>query len=311
AGRWTRKCRAPGGAHSPRPDQAGRRDALGPLRDLVPGVVRSGRSGGPAHALLGPLCPPRRPRETDAGQPARPRPRGVLDGQPRSARVRVQAARGSQVPQRRSLHRRRREVQLPSGQGLEGPPRQGPGRGGRAPPPTGWSSGSHGPRGGKALHDKARDVVVASPSRVRFVLHEPWPDFMTYYGSIVSGAGWVGTKKYVERVGDDGFKRAPVGLGPYKFVSHTPGVELVMEANEGYWRKVPSVKRLVFKSVPESTTRLAMLKRGEVDIAYLLDVPQAQEVKRDPNLRLAFSGGIAIWYLDFLEQWDPKSPWND
>jgi len=169
----------------------------------------------------------------------------------------------------------------------------------------------HRAKGSKVLHDKVKDVVVASPSRVRFVLHEPWPDFMMYYGSIVSGAGWVVPKKYVERVGDDGFKRAPVGLGPYKFVSHTPGVELVMEANEGYWRKVPSVKRLVFKSVPESTTRLAMLKRGEVDIAYLLDVPQAQEVKRDPNLRLAFSGGIAIWYLDFLEQWDPRSPWND
>ncbi len=43
-------------------------------------------------------------------------------------------------------------------------------------------------------------------------------------------------------------------------------MELVLEAFEGYWRKVPSVKRLVFKSVPESTTRLAMLKRGEVDI---------------------------------------------
>jgi len=169
----------------------------------------------------------------------------------------------------------------------------------------------HRAKGSKVLHDKVKDVVVASPSRVRFVLHEPWPDFMMYYGSIVSGAGWVVPKKYVERVGDDGFKRAPVGLGPYKFVSHTPGVELVMEANEGYWRKVPSVKRLVFKSVPESTTRLAMLKRGEVDIAYLLGVPQAQEVKRDPNLRLAFSGGIAIWYLDFLEQWDPRSPWND
>jgi peptide/nickel transport system substrate-binding protein len=54
-----------------------------------------------------------------------------------------------------------------------------------------------------------------------------------------------------------------------------------------------------------------MLKRGEVDIAYLLDVPQAQEVKRDPNLRLAFSGGIAVFFLDFLDQWDPKSPWHD
>jgi peptide/nickel transport system substrate-binding protein len=166
-------------------------------------------------------------------------------------------------------------------------------------------------KGSKTLHDKVREVVVVSPSRVRFQLHEPWPDFMTFYGSIVSGAGWIVPKKYVERVGDDGFKKNPVGLGPYKFVSHTPGVELVMEAFEGYWRKMPSVKRLVFKSVPESTTRMAMLKRGEVDIAYLLDVPQAEEVKRDPTLKLAFSGGIAIFFLDFLEQWDPKSPWHD
>ena len=74
-------------------------------------------------------------------------------------------------------------------------------------------------------------------------------------------------------------KKHPIGLGPYKFVSHTPGVELVMEAFEGYRRKMPSVKRPVFKVVPEATTRMAMLKRGEVDIAYLLDVPQAQEVK--------------------------------
>ena len=166
-------------------------------------------------------------------------------------------------------------------------------------------------KGSKVLRDKVREVVAVSPSRVRFVLHEPWPDFMTFYGTMVSGAGWVVPKKYVERVGDDGFKKAPVGLGPYKFVSHTPGVELVMEANEDYWRKVPSVKRLVYKSVLESTTRMAMLKRGEVDIAYLLDAPQAQEVKRDPNLKLAFSGGIGIFYLDFLDQWDPKSPWHD
>ena len=169
----------------------------------------------------------------------------------------------------------------------------------------------HRAKGSKTLHEKVKEVTVLGPARVRFQLHDAWPDFMTYYGSIVSGAGWVVPKKYVERVGDDGFKRAPVGLGPYKFVSHTPGVELVMDAYEGYWRKMPSVKRLVFKSVPESTTRMAMLKRGEVDVAYLLDVPQAQEVKRDPTLKLAFSGGIATWYLDFLDQWDPKSPWAD
>jgi peptide/nickel transport system substrate-binding protein len=166
-------------------------------------------------------------------------------------------------------------------------------------------------KGSKVLHEKVREVTIVDPYRVRFRLQEPWPDFMAFYGTLVTGAGWIVPKKYVEQVGNDGFKKQPVGLGPYKFVSHTPGIELVMEAFEGYWRKVPSVKRLVFKSVPESTTRMAMLKRGEVDIAYLLDVPQAQLVKRDPTLKLAFSGGIAVWFLDFLDQWDPKSPWAD
>jgi peptide/nickel transport system substrate-binding protein len=164
---------------------------------------------------------------------------------------------------------------------------------------------------GKILHEKVKDVVIVDPLRVRFVLHEPWPDFMMFYGTFTSGAAWVVPKKYVEQVGVDGFKKHPIGLGPYKFVSSTPGVDLVMEAYEGYWRKMPSVKRLVFKSVPEATTRLAMLKRGEVDVAYLLDATMAQDVKRDPTLKLAFSGGIGTFYLDFFDQWDARSPWHD
>jgi len=163
----------------------------------------------------------------------------------------------------------------------------------------------------KILQEKVRDVEVVEAHRVRFHLHQPWPDFMTYYATLATGAGWIVPKKYIEQVGDDGFRKHPIGLGPYKFVSHMPGIELVMEAVETYWRKVPHVKRLVFKSVPDPTTRLAMLKRGEVDIAYDLDVPSAEEVKRDPRLKLAFSGGIGSFYLEFIEQWDPKSPWHD
>ena len=166
-------------------------------------------------------------------------------------------------------------------------------------------------KGSKQLRDQVREVEIVDPYRIRFHLHTPWPDFMTYYGTLATGAAWVVPKKYVEHVGDDGFKKHPIGLGPYKFVSHTPGIELVMEAFEGYWRKVPHVKRLVFKSVPESATRMAMLKRGEVDVAYLLDAPLAEEVKRDPKLKLAFSGGIGIFFLDYFDQWDPKSPWHD
>ena len=125
---------------------------------------------------------------------------------------------------------------------------------------------------------------------MQFVLKEPWPDFMTYYGTLASAAGWIVPKNYVEKVGKDGFLKHPIGLGPYKFVSMQPGLELVMEANENYWRKIPSVKRIVFRSVPEATTRLAMLNRGEVDVAYLLDELMARSIKDDAKLKLAFSG---------------------
>jgi len=168
-------------------------------------------------------------------------------------------------------------------------------------------------RGGGASTLKARvaGVDVVDPQRVRIRLKQPWPDFMTFYGTPATGAAWVVPKKYVERVGDDGFKRAPVGAGPYRFVSFNPGVELVLEANEGYWRKPPSVKRLIFRSVPDDTTRLAMLKRGEADIAYAIRGPLAEEVRRTPGLTLKATVPTFTEWLVFVEQFDPKSPWAD
>jgi peptide/nickel transport system substrate-binding protein len=168
-------------------------------------------------------------------------------------------------------------------------------------------------RGGaaKLLKDRVKEVQVVDARRVRFQLKAPWPDFMTFYGTTAAGAGWIVPKKYVESVGDDGFKKAPVGAGPYRFVSFTPGVELVLEAFDGYWRKVPSVKRIVFKSVPDETTRAAALKRGEVDVVYFLGGPVAEEIRRTPGLKLVATRTNGVFFLDFVEQWDPKSPWHD
>ena len=134
--------------------------------------------------------------------------------------------------------------------------------------------------GAKLLKERVREIQLVDAGRVRFVLKEPWPDFMTFYGTSATGSGWIVPKAYVEKVGDDGYKKAPIGAGPYRFVSFNPGVELVMEAWEGYWRKVPNVKRLVLRSLPEETTRAAALKKGEIDIAYLLTGPVAEEIQR-------------------------------
>jgi peptide/nickel transport system substrate-binding protein len=117
--------------------------------------------------------------------------------------------------------------------------------------------------GAKELNLHVREVQIIGPLVARFVLKEPWPDFMTFYGTTATAAGIVVPKKYMLRVGDDGFRKHPIGAGPYRFVSHAPGVEVVLEADPGYWRRVPNVKRLVMKSVPEGTTRVAMLKRAK------------------------------------------------
>ena len=163
----------------------------------------------------------------------------------------------------------------------------------------------------REFQTRVRAVEIVDPLTLRFRLHSPWPDFMTFYGTTASGAGIVVPKKYLTQVGDDGFRKHPIGAGPYKFVSHNPGVDVVLEAYTGYWRRVPNVKKLVLKSVPDGSTRLAMLKTGEADIAVALDGPEGIEVKRDPRLQLVASRHASIFWIEFADQWDPKSPWHD
>jgi peptide/nickel transport system substrate-binding protein len=164
----------------------------------------------------------------------------------------------------------------------------------------------------KLLKEKVAAVEVVDPLRIRFRLREPWPDFMAFFATPATGAGWIVPKAYVQAVGEDGFKKAPVGAGPYKFVSFNPGVEMVLEAHDRYWRKVPNVKRLIFRVIPDEATRLAMLKRGETDVAYSIRGAFADEVKRTAGLKLAPTLLPATFWIDFTtEQWNPKSPWHD
>ena len=164
--------------------------------------------------------------------------------------------------------------------------------------------------GHAAMKERVASVEIPEPGHVRFNLKTPWPDFLTFYSN-ATGAGWIVPKQYVEKVGDDGFKKAPIGAGPYKFVSFNPGVELVLEAHEQYWRKTPSIKRIVMRVIPDESTRLAALKRNEVDMALSIRAELADEVRHTPGLTLKAPVGSAPYWMYFPDQWDPKSPWYD
>jgi len=161
------------------------------------------------------------------------------------------------------------------------------------------------------LKDKVKEIQVLAPDRVRFVLKQPWPDFMAFYGTSATGAAWIVPKKYIEKVGEDGFRKAPVGAGPYKVVSVSAGNELKLEAFADYWRKKPAVKYLVMRSIPDESTRAVAVKTGEVDVAYLFGGPVAQDLKRTPGVTIKAPLLYGMYWLDFLDQWDPKSPWHD
>jgi len=166
-------------------------------------------------------------------------------------------------------------------------------------------------REAKLIHGQTEKVEAVNPHLVRFHFKESYPDFLDYHLPGSTTIGWVVPKNYVEKVGDAGFKKLPIGCGPYKFVEFVPGVRLVAEAFEEYWRKVPNIKRLEFYTVSEPATRLAMVRRGEADIGTLMQGVFYEDLKKDQSLRLLHPRSPVHWHVYMGTQWDPKSPWSD
>jgi len=173
-----------------------------------------------------------------------------------------------------------------------------------------WSFEHYRGAWGDVMHENTQGVEIIGDSAVRFDFKQSFLDFPILFGTAnVCGAGWVVPAKYYEKVGQSGFMQKPVGAGPYKLVSQEPGVRLEFEAFDDYYRPV-HVKQLRMISVPEATTRIAMLERGEADIIYNVPGELIGRVKDNPKLRLAPVISANFW-LEFPGFQDAKSPFHD
>ncbi len=152
-------------------------------------------------------------------------------------------------------------------------------------------------RGASASVLKAKTERIETPDdrTVRFVFKEPFLDFLILYGSPASGSGWIVPKAYYEKVGPNGFKQNPIGAGPFRFVKQQAGTEIELEAFPDYWRKVPGVKTIVVKGIPEAATRVAMLKAGDIDVAVSIQGELLEALKKDPVIRLTANPSGATW----------------
>lgn len=107
--------------------------------------------------------------------------------------------------------------------------------------------------------------------------------------------------KYYTEKGEQGFLNHPVGTGPFRFVEWKKGDRIVYEANPTYWDKenYPKVKTLIFRPIPESATRVAAIKAGEVDIVGRLSSEEAAQLKGLSNIRLLTYPKDRIFYIAF------------
>ncbi|MBW9235171.1 hypothetical protein JQK62_23735, partial [Leptospira santarosai] len=91
----------------------------------------------------------------------------------------------------------------------------------------------------------------------------------------------------------------PVGTGPFKFVSWTPGDKVELEANEEYWDGAPELKKVVLKVVPEISTAISMLQTGEVQFIDNLPTEQVKRLESMDNINIEKKDGTGVYYLTF------------
>lgn len=105
---------------------------------------------------------------------------------------------------------------------------------------------------------------------------------------------------YIAEVGEEGFLTAPVGTGPFKLVELVEGDRIVMEKNEDYWREgYPLIDRLVFRPIPESSTRVAAIQTGEVDLVTRLSAEEADSVRNIEGIEVISYPVDRVYYIAF------------
>ncbi len=144
--------------------------------------------------------------------------------------------------------------------------------------------------------DIIKDIERVDAFTIKLKLDAPFPLILrqiSYFWNIVP-------EGYLKEVGEDGFINHPVGTGPFQFVEWKKGDRLVYEANPNYWEPgKPKVKNLIFRPIPESSTRMAAIKTGEMDIVSRLSSEEAAMLKGVPNVNVIEYPVDRVFYITF------------
>lgn len=152
-----------------------------------------------------------------------------------------------------------------------------------------------------------KEVVVVDPYTVRIVTHDPHPLLLSVLGRT---SAVIYPKSYIEEHGIDYFNDNPVGTGPFRFVRWVRGSEVVLEPFEDYFDG-PNTDwdQVVFRAIPEPSTRVAELLTGGVDIIPGVASHDWRRIELEGGLKLVSARSNRVAHL--VPKGTPDSPLAD
>jgi peptide/nickel transport system substrate-binding protein len=143
-----------------------------------------------------------------------------------------------------------------------------------------------------ALRTIAR-VDVKDKYTIHIVTHKPFPTLdahLTLRGAMIP-------PKYFREHDKAFLARNPVGTGAFKFVTWVKDDRIELTANEQWWHGAPKIKTLIFRPIPEETTRMSALQTGEVDIATNVPPHLVKELKNHPKVTVSSAPSVRTIFI--------------
>lgn len=158
-------------------------------------------------------------------------------------------------------------------------------RGTLGDPPARWIAFTGLINGVEVVDDYTIDITTSEPDgSLLFTLTPP-------YMGIPSPAS-------IESLGAD-FGRNPVGTGPFEFSEWRSNERIVLTANEDYWRGRPALDEIVFRTVPEESSRMLALRAGETDMVILPNPSELESLAQTPNFWVEGAPGVGVFTMNF------------
>ncbi len=150
-----------------------------------------------------------------------------------------------------------------------------------------------------------KEVKALDSKTVQFTLFRPQAPFLK---NLAMSAFGIASPKAVEKYGDT-FREHPVGTGPFKFVEWKPNDKIVIEKNDGYRdAKQVKLKQIIFKVIPDNSTRLNALENGEIDLMDGVNPSDKSKISGNKNLQLIERPSMNVGYVGFNTE---KAPFNN